>query len=97
MANQATANEEEFKLDLVRYESLLDRVHLTKDSGKVTQVIGQTMLGFLPGATVGSLCTVYPGPGFEIPASRRDAPRNPSASRRRDWPSRGVQAQLPSP
>lgn len=51
-------------LQLNRYESILERVHLTEDSGKITQVIGQLMMGFLPGATIGSVCEVYPSQGF---------------------------------
>ncbi len=54
----------ELDLELARYESLLDRVHLTEDSGKITQVIGQLMMGFLPGATIGSVCEVYPSQSF---------------------------------
>ncbi|MEK7355205.1 MAG: flagellum-specific ATP synthase FliI, partial [Bdellovibrionota bacterium] len=53
-----------FDLQLNRYESILERVHLTEDSGKITQVIGQLMMGFLPGATIGSVCEVYPSQGF---------------------------------
>ena len=52
-----------YNLHLERYESLLDRVLLTEDSGKITQVIGQVMTGFLPGATIGSVCAVYPKQG----------------------------------
>lgn len=52
-------------LALGKYEAALDRSHLTEDSGKITQVIGQMMSGFLPGATVGSICDVFPAAGFE--------------------------------
>lgn len=51
-------------LELSRYESILDRVHLTEDSGKITQVIGQLMMGFIPAATIGSVCEVFPSQGF---------------------------------
>lgn len=51
-------------LQLDRYEALLDRVLLTEDSGKITQVIGQMMLASLPGATIGSVCVVHPSQGF---------------------------------
>jgi flagellum-specific ATP synthase len=57
--------DELYDLKLERYESLLDRVLLTEESGKITQVIGQVMTGFLPGATIGSVCAVYPTQGFE--------------------------------
>jgi flagellum-specific ATP synthase len=54
-----------YDLKLDRYEAMLERVHLTEDSGKITQVVGQMMLGFIPGAAVGSVCRVYPASGFE--------------------------------
>lgn len=53
-----------YDLQLHRYETLLERLHLTEDSGKITQVIGQLMMGFIPGATIGSVCIVYPSQGF---------------------------------
>jgi flagellum-specific ATP synthase len=49
-----------FDLQLGRYETHLDNMHLNEDSGKITQVIGQMILAFLPGATIGSVCRVYP-------------------------------------
>ncbi len=52
-----------FDLNLLKYESALERTHLTQESGKVTQVVGQLMLGYLPGAAVGSVCEVQPGAG----------------------------------
>ncbi|MES2965876.1 MAG: FliI/YscN family ATPase [Bdellovibrionota bacterium] len=59
-----SAARDPFDLQLNRYESILERVHLTEDSGKITQVIGQLMMGYLPGATIGSVCEVYPSQGF---------------------------------
>jgi flagellum-specific ATP synthase len=53
-----------YDLHLDRYEAVLERVPLTLDSGKITQVVGQMMLGYIPGATVGSVCVVYPSQGF---------------------------------
>jgi flagellum-specific ATP synthase len=50
----------EATLDLGRYDDAVSRIRATEDSGKVTQVVGPTMLGFLPGASVGSACRVYP-------------------------------------
>lgn len=47
-------------LNLNKYQAAADRAHLSEDSGKVTQVIGQMMLGYLPGATMGSICEVTP-------------------------------------
>lgn len=55
---------EVYNLHLDRYEATLDRVLLTEDSGKITQVVGQVMTGYLPGSTIGSVCAVYPSPGF---------------------------------
>lgn len=54
-----------YDLELLRYENLIDRIYLTEDSGKITQVVGQMMLGYIPAATVGSVCAVYPSKGFE--------------------------------
>lgn len=53
-----------YNLDLERYEAALERVHLSEDSGKITQVVGQVMTGFLPGSSIGSVCAVYPSQGF---------------------------------
>lgn len=51
-------------LDLDRYRNLLERAHLSEDSGKITQVVGQIILGFLPGATIGSVCAIFPSQGL---------------------------------
>lgn len=59
-----SAARDPFDLQLSRYEAILERVHLTEDSGKITQVIGQLMMSYLPGATIGSVCEVYPSQGF---------------------------------
>jgi flagellum-specific ATP synthase len=37
---------------------------LNEDSGKVTQVVGQVITGFLPGAAIGSICEIQPSSGF---------------------------------
>ena len=42
-------------LNLTKYQAIVDRAHLSEDSGKVTQVVGQMMLAYLPGAAVGSI------------------------------------------
>lgn len=52
------------ELDLQRYHDLVSVLHLTKDSGKVTEVSGMLIRGFLPGASLGSVCEIYP-PGIE--------------------------------
>jgi flagellum-specific ATP synthase len=48
------------ELSLEKYEKVLEDLKVTEDSGKVIQVTGQLMRGYLPGACVGSICTVYP-------------------------------------
>jgi len=66
-SNRDEKKNEAYDLKLDRYEGLLSRTHLHEDSGKVTQVIGQLIHGFLPGASVGSVCTVYPNGGGAVP------------------------------
>jgi flagellum-specific ATP synthase len=48
------------ELTLQKYYGVMDVARLSEDRGKITQVVGQMMLGYLPGATVGSICDVYP-------------------------------------
>ncbi len=52
-------------LNLEKYFKTLDRIHLTEDIGKITQVIGNLMIGYLPGGTIGSICEVTPAHGFD--------------------------------
>lgn len=47
-------------LNLKKYEDLISSVHLTKDSGKITEVNGLLIKGYLPGASVGSICQIFP-------------------------------------
>lgn len=47
-------------LNLEKYEQVIEDLKITEESGKVVQVTGQLMRGYLPGACVGSMCTVYP-------------------------------------
>lgn len=49
-----------YTLNLDKYSELLKTVHLTKDSGKVTEVNGMIIKGYLPGASVGSICEITP-------------------------------------
>lgn len=49
-----------YELNLEKYSDLLNTVHLTKDSGKVTEVNGMIIKGYLPGASVGSICEITP-------------------------------------
>lgn len=51
----------EVTLSLEKYERALSLSKLLQESGKITQVVGQVMKGYLPGASVGSICRVYPG------------------------------------
>jgi flagellum-specific ATP synthase len=48
------------EMKLNKYHELIDSTHLTRDSGKVTEVNGMLIKGFLPGASLGSLCEIYP-------------------------------------
>lgn len=45
-------------INFEKYEDILRNIHLTKDSGKVTEVTGLLIKGFLPGASVGSICAI---------------------------------------
>lgn len=47
----------ELAISIDKYEELISSVHLSHDSGKVTEVVGMLIKGYLPGASVGS--TVY--------------------------------------
>lgn len=49
-------------LNLDKYSQALEALHLTHDTGKVTEVTGLLIKGFLPGAAVGSICTIHSGP-----------------------------------
>lgn len=46
------------KLELEKYHNLLHSTHLTRDSGKVTDVTGLIIKGYIPGASVGSICEI---------------------------------------
>ncbi len=50
----------DYQLQLDKYNHLVSNLHLTKDSGKVTEVSGMLIKGFLPGASVGSICEIFP-------------------------------------
>lgn len=47
-------------LHIEKYSDLVDLVHLTRDSGKVTEVNGMLIKGYLPGASVGSIVQISP-------------------------------------
>ncbi|MEK2689011.1 FliI/YscN family ATPase [Bdellovibrio sp. GT3] len=50
----------EMSLDLDKYSDLVNSIHLTRDSGKVTEVNGMLIKGYLPGASVGSVVQIIP-------------------------------------
>ncbi|MDX9731481.1 MAG: FliI/YscN family ATPase [Bdellovibrionales bacterium] len=52
-------------LNLDRYTDILESRRVTEDSGKVIQVVGPMMVGYLPGASVGSTCRICPTAGKE--------------------------------
>ncbi|WP_246845730.1 MULTISPECIES: FliI/YscN family ATPase [unclassified Bdellovibrio] len=51
---------DEMSLDLDKYSDLVNSIHLTRDSGKVTEVNGMLIKGYLPGASVGSIVQINP-------------------------------------
>lgn len=50
-------------LNLERYENILSSSSLTTEIGKVTEVRGFLIKGFVPGACLGSLCRIVPSTG----------------------------------
>ncbi|WP_295906147.1 FliI/YscN family ATPase [uncultured Bdellovibrio sp.] len=50
----------ELELNLDKYANVIDSIHLTRDSGKVTEVNGMLIKGYLPGASVGSIVKINP-------------------------------------
>ncbi len=57
-----------FGVDLGALERRLERVGAPVQSGKVTQVVGLVIEGFVPGARVGSLCEITTGPNETVTA-----------------------------
>lgn len=47
-------------INLAKYEKAFSSTGLTLDVGKVTQVTGFLIRGFIPGSAVGSICEIYP-------------------------------------
>ncbi len=45
-------------LDFSKYYDILKNSHLTKDSGKVTDVTGLLIKGYIPGVSIGSICEI---------------------------------------
>lgn len=50
----------ELNFNMNRYLKSLDATGITREVGKVTQVTGFLIRGFIPGAVVGGLCEIYP-------------------------------------
>lgn len=50
-------------LNLLKYEKALENAQLTRDIGKVTQVTGFLISGFIPEVSVGSVCEIFPNSG----------------------------------
>ena len=47
-------------VDFKKYNDLIGGLHLTRDSGRVTEVTGLMIKGTLPGASLGSVCEILP-------------------------------------
>lgn len=45
-------------IEFEKYQNILNHIHLTRDSGKVTEVTGLIIKGFIPGVSVGSICEI---------------------------------------
>lgn len=50
-------------LNLQKYDRALEMAQLTRDIGKVTQVTGFLISGFIPGVSVGTVCEIFPNSG----------------------------------
>ncbi|MEN0058214.1 MAG: FliI/YscN family ATPase [Bdellovibrio sp.] len=50
----------DLELNLDKYSDIINAIHLTRDSGKVTEVNGMLIKGYLPGASVGSIVKILP-------------------------------------
>lgn len=49
-----------FEIDFDKYRKILDVVSLSKDLGKVNQVTGFLLKGYLPGASLGGVVKIFP-------------------------------------
>lgn len=50
---------EAYQIDFSKYEELIKTAPMTRDTGKVTEVTGLIIKGYLPGASLGSLCEIH--------------------------------------
>lgn len=48
-------------VDLEKYFNIATDAHLTTDIGKVTEVTGLIIKGYLPGASIGNICAIHSG------------------------------------
>ena len=53
------------ELNLEKYFNTLKRLNVNRDIGKVTEVTGFLIKGYVPGACIGSICEIYPYAGTE--------------------------------
>jgi len=53
-------------IDFDKYSDILKSTHLTKDSGKVTDVTGLLIKGYIPSVSVGSICEIQAQGGRTI-------------------------------
>lgn len=52
-----------FSIDFQKYRETVEANHLTRDMGRVTEVVGMMIKGFLPGASIGSIGEIFPTGG----------------------------------
>lgn len=50
-------------LNLTKYDRALENAQLTRDIGKVTQVTGFLICGYIPEVSVGTVCEIFPNSG----------------------------------
>src|SRR5882757_2274872 len=50
-------------MNLAKYERALDIAQLTRDIGKVTQVTGFLICGYIPEVSLGTVCEIFPNSG----------------------------------
>lgn len=50
----------DLSINIEKYDDLVAGLHLTHDSGKVTEVVGMLIKGYLPGAHLGSIVFISP-------------------------------------
>ncbi len=58
MNNTSITNE--YSMNVSKIKDLVNSIRLTKESGKVIEVIGMVIKGYLPGASIGSICEIRP-------------------------------------